>query len=51
MAIMGHATGADMNARNDLIEDSDLLAAVDHMAEFFSVSVDQNVDQTAKPGN
>ena len=45
MAIMGHAIRDDMNARYDLVEDSDLLAAVDRMAEVFSASVYQNFYQ------
>ena len=35
MAIQGHSNAADMNARYDIVEDSDLLAAVDQMADLF----------------
>lgn len=49
MTIMGHSKGGDMNARYDLVEDSDLLAAVDLMADVFSATDDQTSDQGAKP--
>ena len=48
MAIMGHSTGGDMHARYDLVEDSDLLAAVDQVERVFSENLDQNLDQTVR---
>jgi integrase len=45
MAIMGHSTGGDMHARYDLVEDSDLLAAIDQVERVFSENLDQNLDQ------
>jgi hypothetical protein len=38
MAIMGRSIREDMNARYDLVDESDLLAAVDRMTEVFSAS-------------
>jgi integrase len=37
-AIQGHSNAADMNARYDIVEDHDLLSAVDKMADFFSAT-------------
>jgi len=51
MAIMGHSTGGDMIARYDLIEDSDLLKAIDLIDKEFSKNLDQNLDQEASPGD
>jgi hypothetical protein len=45
MAIMGHSTGEDMHARYDLVEDSDLIAAVDRIEQMFSENLDPNLDQ------
>jgi integrase len=45
MTIMGHSAGDDMNYRYDLIEDSDLIAAIDKI-EVFLQFVRQNVRQT-----
>jgi hypothetical protein len=45
MAIMGRSIREDMNARYDLVDESDLLAAVDRMTEVFSASVYLNVCQ------
>jgi integrase len=45
MAIMGHSGGrGDMNRRYDLVDESDLLKAVDQIEVFLGI-VDQNVDQ------
>jgi integrase len=48
MAIMGHSTGGDMNARYDRIEDSDLLTAIDRIEGMFSATIHQSIDQADK---
>jgi len=44
MAIQEHSRGNDMNARYDLVGESDLIDAIDRLEVFFQ-NVDQNVDQ------
>ena len=47
MVIFGHANIDDMDSRYDIVDESDLLTAVDQI-EVFLQSVDQDVDQTQK---
>ena len=47
MVIFGHMNPDDMDSRYDIVDESDLLTAVDQI-EVFLQSVDQDVDQTQK---
>ena len=47
MFIFGHTNPDDMDSRYDIVDESDLLTAVDQI-EVFLQSVDQDVDQTQK---
>jgi integrase len=46
MAIMSQSTGGDMNARYDLVEDPDLLGAVDRLEKYLSANLDLNEKTT-----
>ena len=50
MVIFGHSNPDDMDSRYDIVDESDLLAAVDRI-EAFLRNVDQNVDQAQKNGS
>jgi len=47
MVIFGHSDGSDMDARYDIIDEQDLLNAVDQL-ETYLENVDQSVDQETK---
>jgi hypothetical protein len=50
MVIFGHMNPDDMDSRYDIVDESDLLIAVDRI-EVFLQGVDQNVDQAQKNGS
>jgi hypothetical protein len=50
MVIFDHVNPDDMDSRYDIVEESDLLIAVDRI-EVFLQGVDQNVDQAQKNGS
>ncbi len=47
MVIFGHTNPDDMDSRYDIVDESDLLIAVDRI-EVFLQGVDQNVGQSQK---
>ncbi len=50
MVIFGHSNPDDMDSRYDIVDESDLLTAVDQI-EAFLRNVDQSVDQAQKNGS